>query len=242
MRHAHLHRFGGELALVLSIAIVAMVVAGITVLGSEAKVAAVLDWIDNRGALAPILFAALYAVVVVLVLPSVLLTLGAGFLFGVVKGTVLVMVGETIGATIAFLIGRYLLGDRFAGFLNGHPRLGALERKVKQRGWRVVLLTRLTPFFPGKLANYVFGLSRYSLSGFVFGNVVGIVPITVTNVYLGSVVADLATLGVRGVARTPIEWAAYGVGLVVVVGVLIYVARVATHNLRLTEPPAADKP
>ena len=242
MRHSHLHRFGGELTLVLAVVLLTIVVAGVVVLGSEAEIVALLDWVAGRGVWGPALFAALYAVVVVLVMPSVLLTLGAGFLFGVVNGSLLVMVGETVGAVVAFLIGRHFLGDRFAAFLTGHPRLAALTSLARQRGWRVVMLTRLTPFFPGKLANYVFGLSRYSLSGFVVGNVIGIVPITVTNVYLGSLAADIATLGARGALRTPIGWVAIGGGLAVAAAVLIYAGHAAARALQLTKPAAPHAP
>ncbi len=78
MRYTHLHRFGGEFSLVLALAVVAIVVAGITVLGSEAEIVALLDWLDGRGVWGMAAFAALYAVFVLLVLPSILLTLAAG--------------------------------------------------------------------------------------------------------------------------------------------------------------------
>lgn len=240
LRHVHLAPSTGMLTVALALLLAVIVIVGFIVLESEAEVIALLDWLDRRSTSGPILFTALYAVFVVLVLPSVLLTLGAGFLFGVVQGTFLVMIGETIGATLAFLIGRHFLGDQFADFLTHHARLRATGGNIRRRGWRVVLLTRLTPFFPGKLANYVFGLWRYSLPGFIFGNVIGIVPITVFNVYIGSLAADFATLGTRGVATSPIEWGVLGGSLAVAVAFLIFAARAATRalNARRQDDPS----
>jgi len=67
------------------------------------------------------------------------------------------------------------------------------------------MLSRLVPFFPFKLSNYFFGLTRFSLRGLVFGTLVGIIPFSVHNVYLGAIAADLATLGTRTAHRTPLE-------------------------------------
>ena len=67
-----------------------------------------LAWISGLGVIAPVIFIAIYILACVLLLPGSILTLGAGIVFGVVKGSIVVSMGSTLGATCAFLVGRYL--------------------------------------------------------------------------------------------------------------------------------------
>ncbi|MDP2057618.1 MAG: hypothetical protein Q8K35_07680, partial [Thiobacillus sp.] len=90
---------------------------------------------------------------------------------------------------------------------------------------------RLIPFFPSKIANYFFGLTPFSLRGYVGGSLLGFIPFSIYSVYLGSIAADLSTLGARNVGRTPLEWALYGAGFVATVVAVIYFSRLARRAL-----------
>jgi uncharacterized membrane protein YdjX (TVP38/TMEM64 family) len=171
------------------------------------------------------------AAVVVLVLPGVLFTTGAGFVFGVVEGTACVVVGTTAGATLAFLIARYLFAERAKRYILANPRLSVVSEELAPQGWKIILLTRLVPFFPFKLSNYFFGLTPFSLRDFVLGSFVGVIPFSLHNVYLGSIAADIATLGARRPDRSPFEWILYGAGFAATVAVLLYVNRLARRAL-----------
>lgn len=222
-------------ALIAATAVLLVVTAAVAVSGRMdigPGVAALLAWIDGMGAWGPLILIAADILVVVLVLPGVWLTLGAGFLFGVVEGSLYIVIGTSIGATIAFLVARHLLGPRSAAWLARHPRARLLESMLAESGWKIVLATRLIPFFPFKLANYVFGLARFRLRDFVAGTVLGIIPFTVTNVYIGSLAADLAMLGVRGGPRESWEWFLYAGGALVACAVVVYLARVARRILK----------
>ena len=190
-----------------------------------------LEWLDQHSRLAPALFIIADMLVVILVLPGVIFTLGAGFLFGVLKGTLYVVIATTTGATIAFLIARYFFGTRISSFFMSHPRLSLVNEELATEGWKIVLLTRLVPFFPFKLSNYFFGLTRFSLRGYFFGTLVGIIPITMFNVYLGSLAADITKLGSRDISRTPLEWTIYGIGLAIALVMVIYITRLARRAL-----------
>jgi uncharacterized membrane protein YdjX (TVP38/TMEM64 family) len=233
------HRFAVVASIALSILLAAALLTGVALFEAEPHVLALLEWVDAHALWGPSAFMAVYMLVVILLLPGILFTLGAGFLFGIVKGSLLVIVAETLGATVAFLAGRLIsrryFGARLAGFLERHPRFAILDERVGRDEWKVVLLTRMIPFFPFKLSNYIFGISRFSLSSFVLGTLFGIVPITVTNVYIGSLAADLATLGSRSAARSNLEWAMYGIGLVVAVVVAVFIARLARRALYARE-------
>jgi len=221
--------------LIAATAVLLVVTAAVAVSGRMdigPRVAALLAWIDGMGTWGPLILIAADILVVVLVLPGVWLTLGAGFLFGVVEGSLYIVIGTSIGATIAFLVARHLLGPRSAAWLARHPRARLLESMLTESGWKIVLATRLIPFFPFKLANYVFGLARFRLRDFVAGTVLGIIPFTVTNVYIGSLAADLAMLGVRGGPRESWEWLLYAGGALVACAVVVYLARIARRILK----------
>lgn len=224
-------RFGPELMVASSLALVAISLACVFALGAEQHVLRLLAWMSAHETLGAVVFFVVYLLVVVFVLPGVVFTLGAGFLFGIVKGALLVVAGETVGGTIAFLAARHLFGAGLARFVARHPRLDLINERLGREGWKIVLLTRLVPFFPFKLSNYLFGLSRFSLPGFVLGTATGIIPNTLATVYMGSLAADLATLESRGATRSALDWAVYGVGLVIALAAVLYITRLASRAL-----------
>ena len=219
------------LGIVLSILFVAAVLALRVYFGAHEQVLHLLRWFDTHGAWASLLFILIMAAVVVLVLPGVLFTTGAGFVFGVVEGSRYVVTGTTLGATLAFLIARYLFGQRARQFIISRSRLRLVSEELTPHGWKIVLLTRLIPFFPSKIANYFFGLTSFSLRGYVGASLLGFIPFSVHNVYLGSIAADLATLGVRNAGRSALEWALYGAGFVAAVVVVVTLNRLARQAL-----------
>ena len=214
-----------------SILLVAALLGLLTYFGAHAQILRLLEWFDAQGAWVPLLFILVMAAVVVLVLPGVMFTTGAGFVFGVVEGSIYVVTGTTLGAVLAFLIARYLFGQRARRFIMARSRLRVVSEDLTPHGWKIVLLTRLVPFFPSKIANYFFGLTPFSLRGYAAGSLLGFVPFSVHNVYLGSIVADLSTLGVRAQARSPLEWTLYGAGFVATVVAVVYLNRMARRAL-----------
>lgn len=191
----------------------------------------ILDQIAGLGAWGPAIFIALYIAVTVMLLPGSILTLGAGVVFGVVRGSIFVSIAATLGATAAFLVGRYLARDWVAARIEGNEKFAAIDHAVAREGWKIVGLTRLSPIFPFNLLNYAFSVTRVSLRDYFFASWIGMMPGTVMYVYIGSLAGDLATLGTQERARTPGEWALYLVGLVATVAVTVYVTRVARAAL-----------
>ncbi|TCK18648.1 putative membrane protein YdjX (TVP38/TMEM64 family) [Thiogranum longum] len=217
--------------IIASIVFVTVVVGVLLLFDIDDQVLRLLAWLDAQGAWASLLFILIMALVVVLLLPGVLFTTGAGFVFGVVEGTLYVVVGTTLGAVIAFLIARYLFGERAARFVRQHARLKLVSEELTPQGWKIVMLTRLIPLFPFKLSNYFFGLTAFSLRGFSVGTFLGVIPLSLNNVYLGSIAADVAMLGTRNTGRTPLEWGLYSAGFLVAVGVVVYLGRLASRTL-----------
>jgi len=145
-----------------------------------------LDWIQNLGWIGVGLFAVIYILACVLLVPGAILTLGAGAIYGVIRGSVLVSLASTAGATAAFLVGRYLARDWVARKIEANPKFSAVDEAVGQEGWKIVGLTRLSPVFPFNLLNYFYGLTRVSLRHYVLASWIGMMPGTVMYVYLGS--------------------------------------------------------
>ena len=216
----------------ISILLVASILGILTYFDAGPYLLRLFAWLAAMGPWAPLLFILLDLLVVVLVLPGIMVTMGAGFLFGLFRGSLYVMIATTLGASLAFLIARHFLGARVRRYFLSHPRLRLINDEFVHEGWKVILLTRLIPFFPFKLSNYFFGLSEFRLVDFVLGTAFGILPFTVLNVYLGSMAADLSTLGLRHAARTKVEWLVYGCGFLVSIGAVIYLARHAKQALQ----------
>lgn len=183
--------------------------------------------VERLGPWGPVLFIGLYVVATVFLIPGSVLTLGAGAAFGVVWGSIYVSVAATLGATAAFLVGRYFARDAVARRISGNARFAAIDRAVGEEGWKIVGLTRLSPVFPFTLLNYAFGLTRVSLRDYVVASWIGMMPGTVLYVYLGSLAQ--AASGER--ARTPGEWALYGLGLLATVVVTVLITRIARRAL-----------
>jgi uncharacterized membrane protein YdjX (TVP38/TMEM64 family) len=236
------HGLSLEWGIALSVLFVALLLGVMSYFHLGEEVMRLFDWLAAMGGWAPLLFIIIDMLVVILLLPGVMVTMGAGFLFGVTLGSLCVVVATTLGATIAFLIARHLLGERTSRYFLSHPRLKVLNDEFAHEGWRVILLTRLIPFFPFKLSNYFFGVSDFTLRDFVLGTAIGVVPFTITNVYLGSLAADLSMLGLRHVGRTRLEWTVYGFGFVMTMVAAIYFSRHAKKALsRYTEPGSQPK-
>lgn len=145
--------------------------------------AAIDAWLAPLGAWAPLAHIAVYVVATVVFLPGSLFSLAGGALFGPVWGALINLVGATIGATIAFLIARYVAADWVARKAGG--RLKQLIGGVEAEGWRFIAFVRLVPLFPFNLTNYALGLTRIGLVPYVVTSFVCMAPGAVAYTWLG---------------------------------------------------------
>jgi uncharacterized membrane protein YdjX (TVP38/TMEM64 family) len=218
-------------AILASTLFVATVLALLVYFDMDEQVLRWLRWLDALGWWAPLLFVLTMALIVVLLLPGVPFTTGAGFVFGVAGGTLWVVVGTTLGAALAFLIARRLFGERAASYVLRHPKLRMVSNELVPHGWKIVMLSRMVPFFPFKLSNYFFGLTAVSLRDFVGGTFLGVIPFSLHNVYLGAVAAEVVTLGARAEEPGTGAWWLYGAGFLLVAGGVVHFSRMAWRAL-----------
>jgi uncharacterized membrane protein YdjX (TVP38/TMEM64 family) len=190
-----------------------------------------LQWIDNLGAVGGIAFILLYIIATVAFLPGSILTLGAGVVFGLILGSFYVFIGATLGATAAFLVGRYLARDWVAKKIEGNPKFQAIDGAVGREGFKIVLLTRLSPIFPFNLLNYAYGVTGVSLRDYFIASI-GMIPGTMMYVYLGSLAGSLAAVGTEAQPDNPVvDWTIRIVGFIATVAVTLYVTKIARKAL-----------
>ncbi len=226
----------GKLVL-LALAIVALIVVS-QVVDVQDMLGSAMDKVKDLGWLGYLVFAVLYIAATVFFLAPTLLTLGAGAVYGVVAGTILVSVSSMLGACTAFLLGRYLARDAIAGKVEGNVKFKAIDDAVRKQGWKIVGLTRLSPVFPFSLLNYMYGLTPVSFRHYFFASWIGMLPGTVMYVYLGTAGESLVTLGAEGRERSSAEWILMAAGLAVTVIVTLFVTRLASRAL--SEAVASD--
>jgi uncharacterized membrane protein YdjX (TVP38/TMEM64 family) len=186
-------------------------------------------------------FIGTYVAATVLFVPGSILTLGAGFVFGVVGGTLSVSVASTLGALAAFLVGRYVARGWVAAKTADNPRFAAIDEAVGREGWKIVFLTRLSPVFPFNLLNYAYGLTSVSTPAYFLASWIGMLPGTIMYVYFGSLAANLATLGDAAESRGAAQWILYGLGFVATVAVTVFVTRLARRALAQSVPAVAGE-
>lgn len=194
-----------------------------------------LTWIEQLGPWGPIAFILIYSIATVLFIPGSLLTLGGGVIFGVFWGSIYVFIAATTGATFAFLIGRYLTRDWIAKKIADNSKFQAIDNAVAKEGFKIVLLTRLSPVFPFTLLNYAFGITKVSLTDYILG-AIGMIPGTIMYVYIGSLAGNIAMIGAGNVPRNSQAETAKLIiriiGFIATVAVTIYITHIAKKALQ----------
>jgi uncharacterized membrane protein YdjX (TVP38/TMEM64 family) len=146
---------------------------------------AVVAGVEGLGLWGPLVFVGVYCLAPALFVPGAILTLAGGALFGPLAGALLSLTGATAGATVAFLLARYVAADWVERRLG--QRLQAIKAGVEREGWRFVAFVRLVPVFPFNLLNYALGLTRLSVRTFAVTSFITMAPGALAYAYLGAV-------------------------------------------------------
>lgn len=228
-------------ALVFAVLLVTLLLAT-WLLPVGAYLQAALDWISANRSISWMVYILLYVAACVLLLPGSILTIGAGFVFGLGPGFALVSLSSVLGATCAFLTGRYFARGWVESKLASMPRFSALDAAIAERGPVVVLLTRLSPVFPFNLLNYTLGLTAVRLPHYVLLSWIGMMPGTLLFVYLGTAASDLSALFSGELDGGEFGGWLFYVGLLATLVLTVFITRLATQALtqRLEEEKPAD--
>jgi uncharacterized membrane protein YdjX (TVP38/TMEM64 family) len=186
-------------------------------------------WVDGMGAGGVVLFAAIYVCATLLLFPSSILSVLAGFVFAF-WGIAVVAFAATTGATLAFLLSRYFLRGRIVALARRHPQFDAVDKAIGADGWKVVALLRLSPLVPFNLQNYLFGATGVKLTHFTVATLFAILPGTVLSVSVGAAGG--------AASRSPLQWWMLSLGLAASAAAVYFVARKARAVLQ-RRPAAA---
>lgn len=196
---------------VLIVGLIAGVALGLNHFGgfdyfSKENIGKLSEWIEGFGIWGPVVYVAVYIVAVIFFIPGLAITLIAG-VFGPVKGTILVSIASTIGASLAFLIARYAMRSMVETWASKNPVFKKIDDGVDANGWRMVMLTRLVPLFPFNLQNYAYGLTKVNFITYVLASWIFMLPGTIAYVFAsgsfiggeGDMTKTLIYLGVAGI-------------------------------------------
>ncbi|MDQ6624631.1 MAG: TVP38/TMEM64 family protein [Verrucomicrobiota bacterium] len=189
------------------------------------------DYVQTLGAWGVVLFIAVYALGTVLFLPGWIFTVAAGLIYGVIGGTAVALAGAIIGATLAFLCGRYLVRERVKAATKGNKKFAAIDTAIGEQGWKVVGLLRLSPLIPFNLSNYFYGVTAVGFVPYLLASAIGMLPGTLLYAYLGG--AGKAGLSGGGGSST-LKYVLLGLGLVATIAVTVIVSRAAKKALAKT--------
>ena len=156
-----------------------VLVAGARVLGLGERLGELKSWIAQQGMWGPFIFVGVYALATVFAIPGSALTIAAGALFGSGIGVVTVIFGATFGASLCFLIARFMAHDAVAARLAKDEKFMRLDKLTEQNGAIIVAITRLVPIFPFNLLNYGFGLTGVPFRTYVGWSFLCMLPGTI---------------------------------------------------------------
>lgn len=196
------------------------------------------------GTMSIVIYPLLVMAATVLLLPGGILSLGGGFFFGLWWGTLLVLVGNLLGAAVAFFVGDKL-GRKFVRQrILRDPRWAALDGAIGKHGPRIIFYSQLNPLFPTSLFNYLYGITKVRFWECLQWVALGRLPGVFLYCYLGT----LGQLGIRilrGESEPgPMEYALWGGGLLLTVGVAALLGHTATkviEDYRRLAPAQEEK-
>jgi uncharacterized membrane protein YdjX (TVP38/TMEM64 family) len=197
----------------------------------EQGLLSLVEWIKGQGVFGYIVYILVYIVAAVIFFPGSIITLGAGFAWGLFVGSILVSIASLLGATVAFLVGRYIARDWVAKKIANNESFKRIDRAVAGKGFKIVLLTRLSPIIPFTLQNYGYGLTGVSLKDYFFASWIGMIPGTIMYVYIGSLITEITQIASGQTTVVPGQKIFYFIGLAVTLAVSVYVASVAKKAL-----------
>jgi uncharacterized membrane protein YdjX (TVP38/TMEM64 family) len=200
------------------------------------------EYVEKLGLWSGIVYPLAYALCNLLLLPGGILSMGGGFFFGLWWGFFLVLIGNLLGAALAFLIARKIGRQRIEKLLSSNRRLRILDQTIARHGWKIVLLSQLNPLAPSSLLNYLYGLTRVRLGRCLLWVALGQTP----GLFLYAFMGTLGQFGVemvRGVRRpNPNDFLLWGGGFIVTIFTTWMLGMVARRIMGEVESEIRDQP
>tara|TARA_Y100000588_G_C13938202_1_gene788867 strand:- start:24 stop:722 length:699 start_codon:yes stop_codon:yes gene_type:complete len=188
-------------------------------------------WIDENQVLAGLTYITAYTIATILVIPGTILTVTAGFLFGIPLGIAIVSAGSLSGACCSFLISRFFARDWVSNKFIKFPLFNALDTASKEKGFLIILLARLSPLFPYNILNYALGLTAVTFKNYILASWIGMAPGITIYVSIGAATKNISGLASSEIQYENIQQLFFIAGLVATLILLTIVMRMANKTL-----------
>lgn len=192
------------------------------------------DWVGHMGAAGIFVFVIVYAVATIVMAPGSILTIGAGFAFGLWKGFFAVSAGATLGASLAFLVARFIARNKIEAVAKRNDKFRRIDNAIGREGAKLIFLLRLNPVIPFNVSNYFYGLTGVRFWPYVLASWIGMMPGTFLYVYIGTAgkAAVAVAAGSEAMKHGWQYWTFLGVGLAATIAVTIWVTKIARDALK----------
>ena len=222
-------RSNGHMKWIILAALIAIFAAAYVYLPISEWLTAFQDWVQGFGALGWAIFIAVYAITSFVLIPGSILTLGAGVAYGL-WAFPLVVAGAVLASAMSFLAARDVFHDRVQEKVAQYPRFKAVNEAIRDEGWKVVLLLRLSPALPFSLQNWFLGLMPVGFWPAQIATLFGIMPGTLLYIWVASLGGEAAAGGAADASL--LRYAVLGIGLLATLVVTIVVTRKAQQKLK----------
>ncbi|HEY9860999.1 MAG TPA: TVP38/TMEM64 family protein [Candidatus Obscuribacterales bacterium] len=206
------------------------VVALISVLFLKGWLVNIRNWLRTLGPWAIPVFISVYILMTLAGLPNALLMFGSGTLFGFSKGLLYASIADILGATACYVVGKTIARKQVKKWLAKNPKFMEIDKAIARKGWKIILLTRLSPVLPSSLLNYGFSCTKVKFRDYFIFTWIGMLPVVAFYVYLGS-------FGFRmfGKSGTPENLLVQLAGLLATVATAVYTTRLAQRAIAQAE-------
>ena len=186
-------------------------------------------WVQGFGPVGWVIFVLVYALTAFALIPGSILTIGAGVAYGL-WGFPLVILGATLGSALSFLAARHIFHDRVQAKIAEYPRFNAVNEAIREEGWKVVALLRLSPALPFSAQNWFLGITPVGFWPSQIATFFGIMPGTLLYVWIASLGGEAAARGAADASMA--RYLVLGLGLIATLVVTILVTKKANQKLK----------
>lgn len=196
------------------------------------------EGIEQLGLWAPLFYIILY-VLLSIPIPTIILKIFAGILFGVFEGVILVSIASTVSSLLKFLFARHLFRATISKKMERSQRLKDIDRVIEEDGWKALIMLRNVPMVNSMFLDYICGVTKMGLKEFVYASFIGKLPTIIMYVYLGYIVGYTTKLETRGGAHLILERIMLFIGLAASIGVCSYVIHLSKKVLTKKRPQSS---
>lgn len=211
---------------ILLIIIIGFIIAALNLLPVKEWLNAILVWFEEFGVWAPLMYFVFFSLCSPHVFPVFLLSIGAGMLFGVTTGFMIVSAGNLLTCFLMFVLARYVGRDWCERKIKQYAVLGKINRALESEGWKILCMLRAVPIVHMVIMNIACGVSKIKLKDYLLGSWLGMIPMLFVYVYVGSLTENIMEASTHNVFGNAMGGGFIVLVIAVLIGFSFYMRRV----------------